>query len=187
MIYIISGASRSGKSSVGKKLFKKLNITYIEVDDIMMAFYKGMPETKVHPENWPDVTAKMIEPFLHGMITTMIENKKDAVFEGEQFLPEYIRSLLDTYPDDVKACFLGFTEITLEEKYNNCINYAEPEDWLIHKTKEYIKNHVLNMKNYSKKIKQECIEHNVPYVDTSHNFKETLDEIIEYLLKKEDD
>ena len=183
MIYIISGASRSGKSTIGKELLKRLNITYIEVDDIMMAFYRGMPETKVHPENWPDVTAKMLEPFLQGMMETMIENGKDAIFEGEQFLPEFVKKLQTKYPNQVRSCFLGFTEITLEEKYNNSINYAEANDWLVGNTEEYIKNHILNMKNYSKKVKLECEEHGMKYIDTSFDFKEKLEEVMSYLLQ----
>lgn len=181
MIYIISGASRSGKTKIGTQLMKELNIPHIEIDNIMMSFFIGMPETTIHPEDWPHITAGKMKPFLEAYIKTSIEANKSLILEGEQFTPEHVKELLVNYKNSIKACFLGFTEISVEDKVSNIKTYAEANDWLMTFEEWYIDEHVNNMIEYSKKIKSECETIQVKYVDTSVDFTKKIEQALAYL------
>ncbi|XMB73188.1 hypothetical protein RJI07_04565 [Mycoplasmatota bacterium WC30] len=181
MIYIISGTSRSGKSTAVNLLFNKINIPYLPTDTVMMGFHNGMPEIGVDPETYSYEIAKKIWPFLRSMIVCMIENEIDYIFEGEAFLVGDVRSLMDSYPGNVRACFMGYTDISLESKYKQIMKYSADNDWFIKNTEEYIKNHLSNMIELSKSIKIECTEHNIKYFDSSKDFEGTITEVVEYL------
>lgn len=183
MIYIISGASRAGKSTVAKKLMKENNIPYIPLDSIMMGFMNGVPSMGIHDKLWPNEIAEKMWGFLKAMCENMIYNNIDYIFEGEAVLPQYINELMAQYPNKVKACFIGFSNIDTDEKVSNVKRYPNgSNDWLVNNKDEYIFEHIENMKFYSEELKRKCEVFNVKYFDTSINFEETINEVINYLI-----
>ena len=116
MQYIISGASRSGKSIVARQIASSKGIPYLSLDWIMMGFTNGIPEYGVHDKLWPDEIAERLWGFLKAMFESMIYTKTDCVIEGEAILPDLIKELMIKYPDEIRICFLGFTKIDPDVK-----------------------------------------------------------------------
>ncbi len=54
MIYIISGASRSGKTLIAEKMVKQYGIPYVSLDWLVMGFTNGIPEYGIHDKLWPN-------------------------------------------------------------------------------------------------------------------------------------
>lgn len=185
MIYIISGASRSGKSSACMKLFDKTKIPYILTDLLMMGFQEGFPNLGVHHTKYYDENAKIMWPFVYNMIEQLIINKIDYIIEGEAFLEKDIASLVDKYPDDVRVCFMGFTTISRERKYEEIMEFSPEHDWLISFDDEVIWDHIDNMIRISKHIKSECEKYGFKFVDSSDDFEKAVDEVVNYLTKKD--
>ncbi len=183
MIYIISGTSRSGKSTMAKHLFEDLNIPMLSTDVLMMGFQLGMPDLGVDHLKWAHENADIMWPVLKGMIQTLITNKEDYIFEGESFNAVHLRELLDEYPGKVKALYLGYIDISVEEKYQEIMTYSEPGDWLIAYDKKYIMGHINNMIKLSKQVQKECEEYRIPYFDTSKDFISSIEKAMEYLKK----
>lgn len=182
MVYLISGASRSGKSILANMIHKKTNISVLPTDAIMMAFFNGVPQFGIHPELWPDEIAIKLWDFYKSLITVFIENEEDYIIEGESFLPEHIRDLEEEYKGRVKSCFIGFSTISVETKKEHVKLYANKNDWLLGNSEEYITNHITNMIGYSKTIKKSCENHNVTYFDTSENFTDVLNQAMKFML-----
>ncbi len=183
MLYIISGASRAGKSIIAKKIAAQMGIPYLSLDWIMMGFTNGIPEYGVHDKLFPDEIAQRLWGFLKAMFESMIYVETDCVIEGEAILPELLIELTNKYPDELKVCFLGFTDVSITKKAEEIRAYSsEKKDWLADKSDAYIMDHVQNMMAHSHKIKRSCEEHNMPYLDTSEKFLDTLDNAVNYLL-----
>lgn len=181
MIFIISGASRSGKSTVAKRLMAQKGIPYMPVDSIMMGFMNGLPSMGIHDRLWPDEIAKKLWSFLKAICENMISNNIDYIFEGEAFLPCNVKEFIDKYPNKVKVCFMGFSNISVEGKIINVKKYSNGKnDWLTHQNEGYIHGHIENMIYYSKKIKRECEIYNVKYIDTDMNFLESIEDVVNY-------
>jgi len=125
MLFIISGASRSGKSLIAKKLFKECSIPYLPVDNLVMGFTTGLPALGIHDQLWPDEIATKIWPFLKAVCENIIESGNDYILEGEAFLPENVLSLLKAYPGQIRTCFLGFSKITAEDKIFQVKKYRQ--------------------------------------------------------------
>ncbi|WP_445385870.1 hypothetical protein ACT6NV_03420 [Robiginitalea sp. IMCC44478] len=183
MLYIISGASRSGKTLIAKKLLAKKGFTYLSLDWLVMGFTNGIPQYGIHDKLMPDEIAKRAWPFLKAMMESMIYVGTDCVIEGEALLPELMVELRDRYPDELKMCFLGYTEIAIAKKVRELKSYKpKGNDWLLEKPDHYITDHVQNMIGFSNQIKKSCREHSIPYIDTSLDFNKAVDDTVLYLL-----
>lgn len=185
MIYVISGTSRSGKTLIAKKIMKQCEIPYVSLDWLVMGFTNGIPEYGIHDKLWPDEIAEKFWSFLKAMCENMIWAETDYIIEGEAVLPELIGELLKKYPDSIKVCFVGYTNMNISEKVKDVYNYScGKNDWLTNESDDYVERHIRNMIEYSKRIKKSCERNGIRYFDTSRNFMQISDDAIEYLLKK---
>jgi hypothetical protein len=186
MIYIISGASRSGKSIAAKKLMKTIQVPYCPVDSLMMGFMKGIPEFGIHDKLWPNEIAERIWPFLKAAIESMIFNQMDYIFEGEAFLPEYVHQLSQSFDGVIQCCFMGYAESDLETKVAHTKNHPNhDQDWLLQETETVIHEHLRNMIEYSAFIQKECTKYSLRYLDTTEDFEGSLKSLIQYFTKEQ--
>jgi len=184
MLYLISGASRAGKTIIAKKISTQTGISYFSLDWLIMGFTNGISEYGIHDMLFPDEIAERSWSFLKAMLESILWGEEDYIIEGEALLPELIIDLVKKYPDKIKICFVGYTNISLDQKVKEIKSFnIQKKDWLIDKSDEYILDHVKNMIAHSIKIKKSCAENNLAYFDTSKNFLDDIEAAIKYLLK----
>lgn len=182
MIYIASGASRSGKSIIARRFLKSTLVPYMPLDCIMMGFMHGVPSMGIHDKLWPDEIAERMWPFLESVCTNMIANKIDYLFEGEAVLPERIKALSDAHPGLFKICFVGYCEADIDKKIADIKRYPNhTTDWLVSQPDAYIADHVANMKQYSMRVREDCSKYGLCYFDTSHDFENTVQKAFDFL------
>ena len=117
------------------------------------------------------------------MMENMIFDEADCVIEGEAILPELIVELREKFPDQLKVCFMGFTEIEAHEKYIEIKKFSQGEnDWLTNESDDYILDHTKNMIAHSLMIKESCAKSKMKYFDTSKDFQGTLEGVKRYLM-----
>jgi len=185
MLYLISGTSRSGKTIIAKKLLEEHKLPYLSLDWLMMGFNDGIPEYGINHLLWPNEIAEKMWPFLQGMIENMLFDGMDYVIEGEAMVPQLIAQLIEKYPEKISAVFVGFTEINVDEKVAQVKKFSIGEnDWLTNESDKYIKDHIGNMIEYSKMIKEGCEKFNLPYFDTSVDFLGKIELATIYLFSK---
>jgi hypothetical protein len=183
MLYLVSGTSRSGKTLIAKKILGDKQIPYLSLDWLMMGFNDGIPEYGIHHLLWPNEIAERMWPFLQGMIDCMLVDGVDYVIEGEAMLPQLVADLAEKHPGRVKAVFVGYAEIDVEDKVALVKEHIAGEnDWLTKESDEYIRDHIGNMISYSRMIKKECENHGLSYFDTSDDFLGTIEAATDYLV-----
>jgi len=183
MLFLVSGTSRSGKTLIARKILADNQIPYLSLDWLMMGFNDGIPEYGIHHLLWPNEIAEKMSPFLQGMIGSMLVDGMDYVIEGEAMLPELVAELIAKHPDKVRAVFVGYTEIDVEDKVALVKKHRDGEDdWLTNESDEYIRDHIGNMIAYSKMIKEGCAEHGLSYFDTSEDFLGAIEAATDNLL-----
>ena len=182
MLYLVGGTSRSGKTMIVRSILKQRGIAYLSLDWIVMGFTNGMPECEIHDKLFPDEIATRLRKFLEAMCENMLWTGEDYVIEGEAILPESAKSILDGNSGRAIACFLGYSDIKVEEKVKETKTYSTGDrDWLMNESDETIHQHIENMVEYSRKLKGQCSQHDVPYFDTSANFMTAIEQATEYL------
>ena len=183
MLFLVSGASRSGKTLIARKILAENGIPYLSLDWLMMGFNTGMPEAGIHHLLWPNEIATKMAPFLNGMIDCMLVDGMDYVIEGEAMLPESVADLIEKHPDAIKAVFLGYAVTDVTDKVELIKKHSTGEnDWLTRESDEYIQDHVGNMVAYSKMIKSGCEKHGLPYFDTSAEFSQAIEAATDFLV-----
>ena len=183
MLFLVSGTSRSGKTLIARRLLADRQISYLSLDWLMMGFNDGIPEYGIHHLLWPDEIARRMGPFLLGMIDSMLVDGMDYVIEGEAMLPQLVADLVEKHPDRIRAVFVGYTEISVEDKVALVKKHGAGEsDWLTSKSDEYIRDHIGNMIAYSKMIRDECDKHGVAYFDTSDDFLRAIAAATDFLV-----
>lgn len=182
MIYLISGASRSGKSKIANLLHEQTGISYLPLDSVMMAFMHGVKEVGIHDKLWPHEIAEKLWGFLESFIYNLDYNETDFIIEGEAMLPALLSTLSQEVLSRVKIAFIGYENADVEQKVNDCKTFSSgSKDWLMHESEENITKHIENMIGYSKTMKMECLKYHVPYFDTSKNFEASVLEVLNYL------
>ena len=165
---------------------KECQIPYLSLDWLVMGFTNGIPEYGIHDKLWPDEIAKKIWDYLEAMLESMIWSGAEVIIEGEAVLPKQISKFSRKHPDQIKICYLGYSNITIEQKVKEVYQYSiGKNDWLTKESPEYVEDHTANMITYSKRIEKACKKYGLNYFDTSDNFEGTLDKVMEYLLKNQ--
>jgi hypothetical protein len=183
MLFLVSGASRSGKTLIARKLLADKQIPYLSLDWLMMGFNDGIPEYGIHHLLWPNEIAEKMGPFLLGMIDCMLVDGMDYVIEGEAMIPQLVAPLVEKNPHKIKAVFLGYTEINVKDKVALVRKHGGGEnDWLTDKSDQYIRDHVGNMIAYSRTIKSGCEKHGLSYFDTSDDFLGAIEAATDFLV-----
>ncbi len=184
MVYIISGTSRSGKTLIAKKMMQQYGVPYLSLDWLVMGFNNGIPEYGIHHKLWPNEIAERFWSYFKAMLDSLIWSETDYIIEGEAILPELIQESLKKYPNTISICFVGYPNISIDEKVEAVYAYSDGKnDWLTKESKQYVEDHIRNMIAYSQRIEKSCKQYDIKYFDTSKNFVQTLDNAIAFLMQ----
>lgn len=171
MLYLIGGASRSGKTLLAERMRAERGLSTLSLDWLVMGFTNGMPQVGIHDKLFPDDIAVRLWRFLTAMCENMLWADLDQVIEGEAMLPSRIRELTEAHPGGIRACFLGYTDVDIHAKLREIRNYSDPRtDWLAKESDAYVRDHIRNMTAFSRQLAAECEASGLPYFDTSTDF-----------------
>lgn len=157
MIYLITGATHTGKTAYAQRLMEKYHYPYLSIDHLKMGLIRS-GQTDLTPMD-DDKLTDYLWPIVREIVNTAIENKQNLIVEGcyipfdwqEDFAPEYLaeihytclimsRRYIETHFADVKA-------------YANVIEYRLCND---------VKKEVLIAENEENLAR--CKAQNLPYI-----------------------
>jgi len=183
MIYILTGVAKSGKSTITKTFHKMTGIPYFSTDYIMMMAHYGNDDPSLDIDASDSTVSRKIEPYIRGLLKTMITNNETYIVEGVHFNTDFSRELLDTYPNDIRILYLGYRNTTVNEKMDELEQYKSiiPNQWYAKFNQTELKELVIYLIEESNRIYNECIEYHLEYVEVVELGKQ-VEEIIELLL-----
>lgn len=155
MVYLIGGASHTGKTNLAQKLMVKYQYPYISIDHIKMGLIRTglLPN---HLDNDAEMT-KHIWPVIREMIKTAVENEQNMIIEGCYIPCDWKDSFDEEYLEDIRCMFLVLSPEYIELHFEDVQNYAsviedrgEDEDC----TKEWISR--INKECYEGCLKYGC-------------------------------
>lgn len=181
MLYVLAGASRSGKTLLSRRAVAEKGIPYFPLDALFGALANGVPELGVAYENTLMERPVKMWPVSKHLFDFFFKEERDFLIEGDSILPSQMHELI-TEGKPIRCCFLGYTELSQEEKLTLVRQYHQGDiDW----TKEIADEEMLRMINemiaFSTYLKEECAKYNIPYFDVSHDFEGERDKAFSYL------
>jgi 2-phosphoglycerate kinase len=182
MLYIIGGASRTGKSMISRELMTKTGIPCFSLDVLMIGLANGLPEYGINPDDPEFRNAEKMWPILRSMLINMIETGTECIVEGYTIFPEHVNEIMSLFPEHVKSCFLGYAEINPEKKLEEIRKYSDlPNDWAKTTSDRDVLELIKRSIRYSRFLKTECEKYEILYFDQSEDFTSTKRRVIEYL------
>ena len=147
-----------------------------------MGLARGFPTHGINPEDPEHTNAEKMWPVVQSMSRSIIEAGLEYLVEGVSILPEHVKELLQSHPASIKACFIGYTRVSPEDKLRSIREYSNfPNNW----SKGYSDNQLLDLINnevkHSVHLQNECLEYDITYFDQSGDFMETIDAAMSYL------
>ena len=127
MIFLIAGASHTGKTLLAQKMLEKYHYPYLSLDHLKMGLIRS-GQTHLTPMD-DDMLTEYLWPITREMIKTAIENEQNLIVEG---------------------CYIPFTwRDSFEEAYCRRIRCV----WLI-MSEAYIRSHFSDIRHYANAIEQ---------------------------------
>lgn len=157
MIYIIGGASHTGKTNLAQKLMIKYQIPYVSMDHVKMGIVRaGLVPDYVEQD---DKMQEVLWPVIREMIKTAVENDQNMIIEGCYIPYNWKDDFDEEYLEDIRCKFLIMTPEYIEKHFEDVQNYAsviedrgEDEDC----TKEWILQ-------INKECYEGCVKHGCEY------------------------
>jgi len=182
MLYIVGGVARTGKSIIARRFLRETEVPYLSLDILMMGLARGFPEHGIDPEDPNHMNPERMWPVVKSMSRNIIEAGIEYLIEGVSILPKNVKALLKSYPASIKACFIGYTRVSPEDKLRSIREYSNfPNNWSMGYSDQQLLDLINNEIKQSVYLHNECSKYNITYFDQSGDFMGTIDAVVSYL------
>jgi hypothetical protein len=184
MLYLIGGASRSGKSLLAQRLVKEKEVPYFPLDALIVMFASAAPELGVSHDLAFIEKSKKAWSFTEDLFKHFLDEEESYTIEGDCILPYQIHEFKNKYNKEIRCCFIGYTKLLPETKLKFVRDHNRGEtDWTNKQTDNDMIGMIEQMIEYSKFLKEECAKYNIEFFDVSDDFTATQEKAFEYLTK----
>lgn len=184
---LIIGPARSGKTTLSRKINKKLGYSIINLDDVICSFEVAFPQLEIRHDYNDIKVATKFAPFLNQYLKELSEgpnfyNGNKYVVEGVSIDFEKVMPVIDKE----KYLIIGLTynDITSEELFSNVKKYDTEDDWTYYCTDEELKSNTDYFVESNKYFFEKFKNYEIETYDVSKNREEIFDEIIEKIIAK---
>jgi hypothetical protein len=175
MLYIVGGCSRSGKSLLAERMRVNHNVPWFPLDALKMGLHLGAPSIGVHPDEDDLDTADRMWPIVKGAIEHLLFDGRDYLVEGVNLRPATIAEFIKTADEPMRACFLGYPDISIEAKAEQVARHAGlPNDWLDRTGPDNVRRYLEISRSLSRQLRDECGALGIAFFDTGSDFKGSL-------------
>ena len=183
MLYLIGGASRAGKTLVAQQLLEKYAIPRFSVDYLITALQKGAPDLGIHHDQKRQERSERVWPYLKPLLCNLLHEEPSYTVEGDALLPKLIRELIDENPERVRACFLGYPRIELEQKLKAVVSFTgRINNWTSGMSAVELEPYICEGIKDSREIEIECKAANLSFFDISRDFEAGINLAVDYLV-----
>jgi len=181
MLLFIGGAARTGKGMLVRRLLVEMQMPFLSIDVLKMGLARGMPEYGLDPDAGCIIVAEKLWPLVREMSINLLGEGVDYALEGE-LLPQHVDALRHNHPSQIKACFLGYATITPTQKLHDIRTYSgHPNDWPSTYADSALLNIIAREIAFSQYLMDACARYSMRYFDMSHDFLQTLDQVVAYV------
>lgn len=178
MVYLIGGSIRTGKSNLANKILHNKKISVVSTDIIIGLVKDHVKKDFSDPRPNFIQKAENFYPYLKEFIrVNAILGIENYVYEGDIILPAQAALLAKEY--ELKACFLGFSKITVELLKKHIGNHQ----WLDKLSTEELNDLPKKIMDTSKFIESECQKYDLKYFDLSIDYDKEHELAYKYLIE----
>lgn len=122
MIYLIAGASHTGKTRLAQELLDVYHFPYLSIDHLKMGLIRS-GNTTLTPED-DELLTSYLWPIVREMIKTAIENNQNLIIEGCYIPFDWKNDFTEEYLVHIAHCWLVFSESYIRKHYDDILYYG---------------------------------------------------------------
>ncbi len=170
MLYILGGAARTGKTLISRRITKEKGIPCFSTDFLISSLQRGAPELGIKHGQSFIPKAKRLWKFTKPLMKSFISDADTYIIEGDGLLPLQAKEIYKEYPDKVRSCFLGFTDINKQDKLALIRKHEYlPDEWTSKHTDKKVIGFIENLIKISKYLKAECKKHSITFIEVGND------------------
>ncbi|MGT2516833.1 hypothetical protein ACVOMT_23960 (plasmid) [Sphingomonas panni] len=185
MLYIVGGCSRSGKSILAGRMCARHGVPWFTLDALKMGLHLGARSLGVLPGADDLGTADQMWPIIEPILDHAIFDRRDYLVEGVNLRPQAVARFIQEADQPVRACFLGYPNIPIEDKAVAVAGHTRPPtDWLHRTGIENVRRYLKVSQQLSRQLRDDCLVFDIPFVDTGADFWAGIDEAESILVEE---
>lgn len=122
MIFLIGGASHTGKTALAQKMIETYHFPCFSLDHLKMGLIRS-DQTSLTPMD-DDKLTDYLWPIVREWIKTAIENEQNLIIEGCYFPYNWKEQFEEEYLSQIRAVFLVMTPHYIESHFEDIKKYA---------------------------------------------------------------
>lgn len=122
MIFLLTGASHTGKTFHAQKLMEEYNYPVLSMDLLKMGLIRSGNTTLTPMDD--DKMTGYLWPIVREMIKTAIENKQNLIVEGCYIPFDWKKDFEPEYMDQIRYCCLIMSEQYIRSHFGDIKHYA---------------------------------------------------------------
>lgn len=182
MLHILGGAPRVGKTIIAQAFMERTHIPFLSLDLFKMALVKGFPELGVDPMEPSDEVATQLWPAVDGLCTTILQNRRDHLIEGDSILPIHAAQLRERSSGQVRACFVGFENANPADRLAAIREHPGPEDWIGGYDDDQVLVMIDEMIELSRLLRSQAEESGFLYIESAGGFDQFKERVLDFLM-----
>lgn len=123
MIYIITGASHTGKTALAQRILEKYKYPYLSIDHLKMGLIRS-GQTDLTPMSPDEELTAYLWPTVREMIKTAVENKQNLTVEGCYVPFDWKKDFSPEYLAEIRYICLIMSERYIREHFDDIKKYA---------------------------------------------------------------
>ena len=123
MIYLITGATHTGKTLLAQRLLEKYKYPYLSIDHLKMGLIRS-GNTSLTPLSAESELTEYLWPIIKEIIKTAIENKQNLIVEGCYVPFDWDNCFEDEYLKEIKFYCIIMTEKYIRNNFKIIKKYA---------------------------------------------------------------
>lgn len=122
IIFLIAGATHTGKTAYAQKLLEKYHYLYLSIDHLKMGLIRS-GQTKLTPMD-DDKLIDYLWPIIREMVKTAIKNKQNLIVEGCYIPFDWQKDFDKTYLENIRYVCLVMSRQYIENHFADIQAYA---------------------------------------------------------------
>ena len=123
MIYIITGASHTGKTALAQRILEKYKYPYLSIDHLKMGLIRS-GQTDLTPMSPDEELTAYLWPTVREMIKTALENKQNLTVEGCYVPFDWKKDFSPEYLAEIRYICLIMSERYIRKHFDDIKSYA---------------------------------------------------------------
>ena len=178
----ILGVSRTGKSTITKKIMEEFPYYKVIPLDIIINAYKKTFNDKQIGYSKEYIKENKLALFIENIINQYFdENDPPFIIEGDSILPEEYHKYFEQGDN---LCIFLINSKTSEEKVADCRQYDNKKDWSTRCTDQELLKHFEEDNKIQEIIIKQAKKYNYPIIDVSKKRQEKLEDTYQKIKSK---